>query len=80
MLGISLLMGRSSDMQKELFNLIKKDDSNQFVVQLNTLVKECGVSIAAYLEGGEQKVYDSRAINYSDTFDYYDDKEKIMQR
>ena len=49
MLGISLLMGRSSDMQAELFDLIKRDDSNLFLVQISTLVKECGASIAAYL-------------------------------
>lgn len=80
MLGISLLMGRSSDMQKELFDLIKKDDNNLFMVQMSTLVKECGAYISAYLIGSEQKVYNGKAINYSDTYDYYDDKEKIMQR
>jgi hypothetical protein len=79
-LGISLLMGRSSDIQKELFDLIKKDDNNLLLVQLSTLVKECGSSIAAFLIGGEQKEYNPRAINYSDTYDYYDDIEKIMER
>ena len=74
MLGISLLMGRSSDMQRELFDLIKKDDNNLFMVQMSTLVKECGASISAHLIGSEQKAYNSKAINYSDTFDYYDDR------
>jgi hypothetical protein len=80
MLGISLLMGRSSDMQRELFDLIKKDDNNLFMIQMSTLVRECGASISAHLVGSETKEYNKRAINYSDTYDFYDDKEKIVQR
>lgn len=55
MLGISLLLGRSCEIQKELFDLIKSDDSNLLLGQLNNIVKDCGNSIEAYLLGSEQK-------------------------
>lgn len=80
MLGISLLLGRSSEIQKELFDLIKSDDSNLLLGQLSNIVKDCGNSIEAYLLGSEQKEYSSKTINYSDTYDYYIDTEKIMKR
>lgn len=80
MLGISLLLGRSSEIQHELFDLIKSDDNNLLLGQLNNIVKDCGSSIEAYLLGSEKKDYSSKTINYSDTYDYYIDNEKIMKR
>ncbi len=73
-------MCRSSAIQKELFDLIKSDDNNLLLGQINILVKDCGSTIAAYLIGSEQKEYNSKTINYSDTYDYYIDSEKIMKR
>ncbi len=44
------------------------------------LVKDCGASISAHLAGGKTREYDPTGIIFSDTYDYYIDNEKIMQR
>ncbi len=46
---------------------------------LNKLILNCGSLIAVHKIGGEIKEYNSK-INYSDTYDFYIDNEKIMDR
>jgi hypothetical protein len=43
-------------------------------------VKDCGASISAHLAGGKAREYDPTGTIFSDTYDYYIDNEKIMQR
>jgi len=80
MLGISLLFGKNTDNQNEIFKLIKEDDKNLLLYQLNNLIKDCGASIANHQVGGDTKEFNSTGVNYSDTYDFYIDNEKIMKR
>jgi hypothetical protein len=80
MLGISLVLGKNASNQNEIFKLIKEDEKNLLISQLNNLIKDCGVSIATHQVNKETKEYNRLAINYSDTYDFYIDNEKIMRR
>jgi hypothetical protein len=48
--------------------------------EINLLVKDCGASISAHLAGGKIREYNPTGVNYSDTYDFYIDSEKVMQR
>lgn len=43
-------------------------------------MKECGALITSHNLSGEFKEYNPDSINYSDTFDFYIDTEKVMTR
>jgi hypothetical protein len=44
------------------------------------VIKDCGASISAHLAGGKVREYNPNGVNYSDTYDFYIDSEKVMQR
>lgn len=80
MLGISLLFGKNDKNQNQIFKLIKEDEKNLLISQLTNLIKDCGASIAAIRVGGDTKEYNPTGVNYSDTYDFYIDNQKIMKR
>jgi hypothetical protein len=80
MLGITLLLGKNAANQNELFKLIRECDRNLLLSEVNLLIKDCGASISAHLAGGKVREYNPTGVNFSDTYDFYIDSEKMMKR
>lgn len=77
--GMVLLIGGNTLVQNEIFKLTSQDSKNILLVQLNELIRGCGDTIATFEGTKEAKGLDAEA-NYSDTYDFYIDNEKIMTR
>ena len=79
LLGILLLFGKNDLVQTSILNILKGDDKNIILIQLEKLIKKNSQSVVNFLSEKE-KEEDYGQINYSDTYDFYNDIEKIMER
>ena len=77
--GICLLFNKNENVQSSILKILKKDEKNVILTQLEGLIKQNSNSIAYY------KPYEAIytfpiPMNYSDTYDFYVSTEKIMER
>ena len=74
-----MLFGKNDQVQSSILSILKNDDKNIILLQIEKLIKKNSQSVVNFLSEKE-KIEDFGTINYSDTYDFYNDKEKIMER
>ena len=76
--GICLVIGKNSNVQNKILKLLKKDDKNVILMQLELLIKKNSSTIANFTPYQPETEFNDP--QYTDTYDYYNDNEKIMER
>lgn len=65
-------------MQQKVLSILKNDEKNVILMQLEQLIKKNSESIANFTPYVPETEF--KDPQYTDTYDFYNDNEKIMQR
>lgn len=53
--GTTLLLGQNKDNQSAIFEILKQDEKNILITELENLIKSSGTSIATHVFGKKEK-------------------------
>lgn len=71
-------MGKNENVQKKVLQILQKDDKNVILLQLGELIKKNELNTELF--NLSAKSTEKFETSYSDTYDFYIDNEKTMER
>ena len=72
------MIGKNSEVQQKVLSILKNDEKNVILMQLEQLIKKNSESIANFTPYVPESQFNDP--QYTDTYDFYNDNEKIMER